>query len=658
MNDVVLFAGTTEGRQLAEVCRDLALTLHVCVATKYGEAILKDAEHLQVHTGRMTSEEMATFILSVQGALVVDATHPYATEVTREIVEACRRTNTEYVRVLRQENHALTEDCVFVEDAATAAAFLNETQGNVLLTVGSKQLHCYARVEDRRRLYARILPQQEAIEAARREGFEGKHLIAMQGPFSREMNEATLKMVEARWLVTKDTGDAGGFAEKLQAAKQVGARVVVLCRPGKETGCGVKECVDLLCSRFALQSKKNITIAGIGLGTQATMTAEVEETCRRADLLVGSSRCLETLQFLDKPMRSAVAPQEIGKILRESDALRPVVVMSGDVGFYSGAKKLLGELGENRPTLLPGISSVAYFCSRLGVSWEDATLISLHGRPCNYIAKVKHSPKVVALTGGTVGPRDFARGLLEYGLSHVRMAIGENLSYSAEHITWGTPEELARGDYAPLAVVLAENPKPCRTVCHGWPDNVFLRTDVPMTKQEIRAAVLAKLELTEDAVCWDIGAGTGSVSLEMADCAEDGTIYAVERSPEACELIGQNQRKLGIANVQVIQGCAPEALAELPAPTHVFVGGSGGRLEEVLEAALGKNAHVRLVINTVTAESFARAVAWLGQARVRDVEITQVSVARGRPVGGSHLMTAQNPVSILSCTGGAENEES
>ena len=177
-----------------------------------------------------------------------------------------------------------------------------------------------------------------------------------------------------------------------------------------------------------------------------------------------------------------------------------------------------------------------------------------------------------------------------------------------------------------------------------------------MTKQEVRAVTLAKLMLTKNAVCWDVGAGTGSVSLEMAECCEDGMVYAVEQKENACELIEKNKLHLGITNVKVVPGTAPEALETLPAPTHVFIGGSSGNQKEIFSCILQKNPNARVVINTVTAESFAEVVDCIKDLPVRDVDILQLSAARGRKLGRYHLMTAQNPVFIISFTGGEENE--
>ena len=163
---------------------------------------------------------------------------------------------------------------------------------------------------------------------------------------------------------------------------------------------------------------------------------------------------------------------------------------------------------------------------------------------------------------------------------------------------------------------------------------------------------LAKLRLTKDAVCWDVGAGTGSVSVEMAECCEDGTVYAIEQNEEACRLIHDNMRRFAKTNIRVISGRAPECLEDLPAPARVFGGGSNGSLTEILRTALRKNPAVRIVRNTVTVDTFTEAASALKTLTVKNPEIVQISVSRARPVGSVQMMTAQNPVTVISFDGG------
>ncbi len=657
MSDIVLFAGTTEGRQIAEALKRKNISLHVSVATEYGETLIESADNIHVQHGRKDRAEIAAMITETGAELVIDATHPYAADVTKTLRELCKELGTEYIRVLRAEDHTDTEGCVFVADTDEAVAYLNSVQGNVLLTVGSKELPHYTKVSDyQERIYARILSLPDGVKQAADLGIAGRHLICMQGPFSEELNIAMLHSTEARCLVTKDTGAAGGFPEKIRAAKACGVTPLVIRRPLQEEGISVPECLSILEKRYGLSTKpeKKVTVLGIGTGSAGSMTLDAEKACAEAELLIGAKRLLEALAHFGKETKSAILPQEIADIIEESSAGKIVIAMSGDTGFYSGTKKLLPLIGKYDPVILPGISSIAAFCSRIGESWDDAVLASAHGRDCNYIAKTQKNPKLLLLSGGAGGVNEILRTLCEYGLSGVRVTVGENISYENEKISRGTAEELRNQPFDSLSILLIENPEAENApATHGRPDEDFLRTEVPMTKQEVRAVTLSKLRLTKSAVCWDVGAGTGSVSIEMAECCEDGTVYAIERKEEACQLIEENKHHLGAANVKVICGKAPDCLAELPAPSHVFIGGSSGNLQAIIEAVLQKNPAARIVLNTVTAETFAEAVTAMKTLPLKNTEIVQLNVSRGRKVGPYQMMTAQNPVSVISFDGGA-----
>ncbi|MCD8355520.1 MAG: precorrin-6A reductase [Clostridia bacterium] len=241
----VIFAGTSEGRTLCEQLSKAGISATVCVATEYGKEVLPEMPGITVHTGRMTAEEMTDFLQEAE--LVVDATHPYAVEVSKNIRWACEAVDCRYVRLLRPKTEA--EGAVHVGSAAEAAEYLAGTEGNVLLTVGSKELHCFTAVpEYQERLWTRVLPATASMEICQNLGFPAAHIIMMQGPFSEELNTALLHTCHAEWLVTKDTGKAGGLPEKLAAAKRCGCKVLLIDRPQEEgmTPDGVR---DLLLSR-------------------------------------------------------------------------------------------------------------------------------------------------------------------------------------------------------------------------------------------------------------------------------------------------------------------------------------------------------------------------------------------------------------------------
>lgn len=234
MNRFLLFAGTTEGRRLAEELTATDGALTVCVATEYGRELLpRQRPGLQVHTGRLDEAGMEALLASQPFDCAVDATHPYASQVTANIRRACRAKGVPYLRLLRPAGAA--EGAEYAADTQAAVERLNSLPGNVLLTTGSKELAAYTGVKGyEQRVYPRILPVGEAVERAAALGFARGHIIAMQGPFSLELNAAMLRQFAIQTLVTKDGGKPGGFAEKYQAARRTGARLLVIGRPAEQ----------------------------------------------------------------------------------------------------------------------------------------------------------------------------------------------------------------------------------------------------------------------------------------------------------------------------------------------------------------------------------------------------------------------------------------
>ena len=446
--------------------------------------------------------------------------------------------------------------------------------------------------------------------------------------------------------------NAGGSMTGGSAAKSAGARLVVIGRPPEEEGLSLSKTISALCTRFGFAPKPEVFIAGIGPGSEALQTQEVRAAIRRADCLIGARRMLDAVAGPQQLTIDAIAPETIAShIAQHPECGVFCVVMSGDTGFYSGTKKLLPLLKECRVRVLPGLSSMSYLCARLGVSYEDAVPVSLHGRDLDIAREVRRRRKVFTLVGGDGGMQALCERLTQAGLGHVRIAVGERLSYPDEKITCGTAAELASREFDKLSVALIENPAPDAVVTHGLPDEVFLREMdpahvVPMTKSEVRAVCLSKLALTERAVCWDVGAGTGSVSIEMALQAKRGRVYAVERQEDALALLARNKAAFSAGNLEIVSGTAPAACEALPAPTHVFLGGTAGNLNGILDAALRKNPHVRIVATAVTLESVGALAARM--ADFEKAECVSLQAARARTAGSYHLMQGQNPVYIFT----------
>ena len=656
MCNICVFAGTTEGRELVEFLAGQPVQATVCVATEYGETLLPEAENVTVLAGRIPVADIIRMLQETRFDLVIDATHPYAASITESICTACRETETEYLRLLRQSCDP-KEALVCVENAAEAAAFLANTEGSILLTTGSKELAAYSGILDfTQRVYARVLPMDASLEACRTAGLKASHIIAMQGPFSEEMDLATLRFANAAWMVTKDGGEAGGFPAKVSAARKAGAGLVVIGRPPQRGGLPFAAVLDVLCKRFGCTVRPQVRIVGIGPGSREAMTREVGGTIEAADCLIGAKRMLDAVARPGQPTYDAIAPQDIADFIRTHwEYRRFAVVMSGDTGFFSGAKKLLPLLSGCKVTVLPGISSMSYLCAKLGASYDDAAIVSLHGRTADIARAVRANRKVFALVGGPNGMQALCARLVDAGLSQVRVSVGERLSYPDEKITCGTARELSEQTFDKLSVALIENDHPDAIVTHGLPDEAFLRSLepgklVPMTKSEVRSVCLSKLQLTQDAVCWDVGAGTGSVSIEMAIQASRGRVYAIEKNEQALALLQENKTRFSQENLDIVPGAAPQACEALPAPTHVFLGGTSGNLPEILALILHKNPHARIVATAVTLESAAALTGCMKNFKSADCISMQVSKASA--AGSYHLMKAQNPVWIFTLQNG------
>lgn len=710
----LVFAGTSEGRQLAGFLKEHQIYAEICVATEYGEELLESetSEYVQVHTGRMDAAEMEHQIrerMSDGLKAVIDATHPHAVEVTANIRKACEAAGMRYVR-LQRETLDLSEFDHIVSFATCQKAvdWLETQQGNILLTTGLKELPEIAeRISDRDRLYARVLPQAEAFTTAERIGLPKKQLICMQGPFSKNLNVTLLQETNASFLLTKESGAAGGFADKVQAAKEAGATCVVIRRPVQESGYSMQEVEQLILqeegqpetvletdsdhskkdkaqktlqneSEMKESEKPEITLLGIGMGTPETMTLEGFLACEQADCIIGAKRMLEAVQaslknweinrkdseqkpaeiIVQKQMVSMYLSTEIAEYIRTHSEYRHIVIaLSGDVGFYSGAKKLTDALAEYSLHLICGISSGVYFAAKLQTSWDDMLLTSVHGRQMNLLAALKKSRKVFTLASDAKSIRELSELLLTYEMNEVSMSVGTNLSYPEEQITTGTPVDFQNYDSAGVSVVLLEKKEHAAPVItHGIPDEAFIRAKVPMTKEEVRSISLSKLHLCEDSIVYDVGAGTGSISIESACMADQGMVYAIEQKEEAAELIRENQKKFGVSNLQIIHGKAPEAFEGLPVPTHAFLGGTGGNMREIIGLLREKNPMIRIVVNCIALETLAEITALLQEWGISDADIASVNISKSKKLGQYHLMMGQNPVYVISFGGKNQGE--
>ena len=419
--------------------------------------------------------------------------------------------------------------------------------------------------------------------------------------------------------------------------------------PAQREGQTLSEVLSGLEARFQLSpARKRVVLAGIGMGGAETQTMGLQRALRDADCLIGARRMLNAVDCAAKDTFEAVAADAIAeRILQDEIHRRFLVLLSGDSGFYSGARRLCEALRDLEVEVLPGIGSLSYFCAKLHRPWEDVRAVSLHGRECDLEREVRDHPAVFALVGGEDGAKKALARLEAAGLGACAACVGERLGYPEERVLRGTVASLAQEHIEALSVILIENENWGEArAAHGLPDEAFLRDETPMTKSEVRSIALSKLAPGLRSVVYDVGAGSGSVTVEAAQIARAGRVYAIERKERALELSRKNIERFRLRNVELVAGAAPEALQALPAPTHAFIGGSSGNLRSIVECLLAKNPAVRIVAMAVTLETLAELTEL--SREFRECDVAQVSVGKPRKIGGYMLMTAQNPVYIFT----------
>lgn len=457
MSDVIIFGGTTEGRRLAEFCGEHKIQTVVCVVSEYGEMLVPESPSVRVIRRALEKDEMEALFVAEKPSLVLDATHPYARVVTENVTQVCQKMGIVWYRVLRKSELETknADSIVTVDSVDQAVEWLKSHEGTVLVTTGSKELVKYTAIPDyKERIFARILPDSQALLNSEALGFPRNHMIAMQGPFSLEMNIETMRMTGANYLVTKESGHAGGFLDKIHAAEAVGAIALVIGRPLKETGISLEEACQYL-EPFGTETiSRTIILVGIGMGAPGMWTVAAREALLEADAVAGASRMIESVEkdLGEKAVMKAYDGKKILDWFEHAPQLRKLAVLySGDTGFYSGASGLAETLRERQKAgkdqeiqleILPGISTVSYLASKLQIPWQDLELESLHGREAKPWEALERGKNVFLLLGGVEPVAEVSRMISEHGFGSWLVSAGKNLSYDDEEILTDTAENM------------------------------------------------------------------------------------------------------------------------------------------------------------------------------------------------------------------------
>ncbi len=400
---------------------------------------------------------------------------------------------------------------------------------------------------------------------------------------------------------------------------------------------------------------KTVTIIGMGMGPK-DLTAEHLEIIEKADILLGGQRLLDNFDRFNAQKKTIDKNLEgVIDFVKKRMATQSIVVLaSGDPLFFGIGARLIKALGAENVLIYPNISSVAAAFARIKEPWNNVRVISLHGRDNQglLLKTLERETLVAVFTDPKNNPARLAQRLVEEDFMNFKMCVLESIGTTEERFAWYDLNRAAGMVFAePNLVILkrsVENLKGINSLHLGLPDNYYDHQQGLITKSEVRAISLAKLRLLKDHVLWDLGAGSGSVSIEASLLMPSGKVFALEKNPARIQQIKINKTRFDVKNLEIVQTVLPEGLEGLPRPDRIFIGGGGRDLGRIINAAvtfLKPNGLV--VVNTVLMQNIQTATETLNALDFKTNKV-QVQISRSRPMPWGERLEAQNPVWIIS----------
>lgn len=404
---------------------------------------------------------------------------------------------------------------------------------------------------------------------------------------------------------------------------------------------------------------KNINLVGIGLGNPNLLTKAAISALERSSVIIGAKRIVDSVKedFPNKKYFTEYNTEKIIEIIRENMDNETAVVFSGDISLFSGSLKLFDKLKalveekdfkDCNINTYPGISSLSYLCAKSNTDISKVKILSFHGKKELLYHNIDSNEYTFIITSKAEGVKEICRKLISFGFFELYIILGENLSYDNERITIGTASDLLGMDISDLNCMIISNPDADKSISIGLPDEAFARDKVPITKSEVRAVIMSKLDISPESICYDIGAGSGSISIEMSRLAYEGKVYAIEKNPVAVELIKKNIHNFSAENIELIHAKAPDGLDNILDADKIFIGGSAGELISMMEMIFTSKKNPTIVISAITMETIAQIteIVKLAKEKGYDTEITAVNISKSKEVGPYNMMIAQNMVFI------------
>ena len=405
---------------------------------------------------------------------------------------------------------------------------------------------------------------------------------------------------------------------------------------------------------------RNINLVGIGLGNPNLLTKAAYKAIESSNIIIGARRIVESIKedFANKLYYIEYNTEKILEIIKENIGNEIAVVFSGDISLFSGSIKLFERLNaaiedkkvfkDCKINTFPGISSLSYLCAKTNTDISKVKILSFHGKEELLYHNIDSNEYTFIITSKADGVKKICRKLIEFGFFELDIILGENLSYDNERITKAEASKFLDMEISDLNCMIISNPDADKSISFGLSDEVFVRDKVPITKSEVRAIIMSKLDIQTDSICYDIGAGSGSVSIEMSRLAYDGKVYAIEKNPPAVDLIQKNIHHFSAENIELIHAKAPDGLDNIINADKIFIGGSGGELISMMEIIFKSKKNPTIVISAITMETIAQITDIVKIAKEKGyyTEITAINVSKSKEVGPYNMMMAQNMVFI------------
>lgn len=393
-----------------------------------------------------------------------------------------------------------------------------------------------------------------------------------------------------------------------------------------------------------------LILVGGGSGNSDYLLPVAKKELEKTDFVIASERFLEIINVKNPiPLKNVYAQLEQVSDLLEQGSV--AIVVSGDPLLYSLLKTVQNNMPDIKIRVLPGIGSLQLLGCRFGLTMENAKIMSIHGRECRageIAYAVSENETVFFFCSAAQGSKEIAQALIDYNITDVEIYVGAYLTYQNEELFHGTPEEILNMENRTLCVAAVRNR---HTKKYGMPmllpDDMFLRNESPMTKEEIRAIIISKLRLSPDSVVWDIGAGTGSISIECARICSFGSVYAIEYKERALDIIEKNKEYFGLNNLNIVRGRAEKLIDSLAVPDIIFIGGSGGELPLLIDKILEIPQSINLIVSAVTLET--QSLAYFKMKDLPDFKAVKIDIGYDKKIGSYHVIDSNHPIMLYSC---------